>query len=299
MPVRDFVLLVGVCILWASNNVVSKYAISVLGVAPMAYAALRFVLVAVLTFRWLLPAPRPYWRLALVGVLMGAGNFGLFFLGMKDATVASAAIVAQAGVPVSAIFSMLLLQERISRWRAFGIVLTLAGTLAIVWDGGQLALSPGLLFIAGGASMGALAGVLIKTIEGVSPLQLQAWVSFCSLWPLLSISAVMEPGAWHEGVWTHWQVWACVAYSGVFASLIAHTVFYGLIQRHEATVIMPLTLMMPMFAVVMGVIFFGEALSPRLLIGATVVLLGVLFIVLRRNQMAALMAAMRNPGTAP
>lgn len=297
MPLRDFALIVGVCVLWASNNVVSKYAISVLGVAPLLYAALRFVLVAILTARWLLPARPPVWRLALIGVLMGAGNFGLFFLGMKDATVASAAIVAQVGVPVSALFSMVVLRERIRPWRAFGILLTLAGTVAIIWDGGALALSGGLLFVAAGASMGALAAVLIKTIDGVKPLQLQAWVSFSSLWPLLALSAILEPGAWHAGVWGHWQVWACIAYSGICASLIAHTVFYGLLQRHDATVIMPLTLMMPMFAVLMGVLFFGEALSARLLAGGAVVLVGVLFIVLRGAQMAALMARARAPGT--
>jgi drug/metabolite transporter (DMT)-like permease len=42
-----------------------------------------------------LPAPKPYWRLALVGVLMGAGNFGLFFLGMKDAVFFDEALYAR------------------------------------------------------------------------------------------------------------------------------------------------------------------------------------------------------------
>lgn len=296
MSLRDFCLIVGVCALWASNNVVSKYAISVLGVAPMLYAALRFVLVAALTIPWLLPARAPYWRLTMIGVLMGAGNFGLFFLGMRDATVSSSAIVAQVGVPLSALFSMAVLKERVGPWRAFGIVLTLAGTLAIIWDGGALALSGGLLFVAGGASMGAVAAVLIKTIDGVKPLQLQAWVSFTSLWPLLALSAVLEPGAWGSSVLGHWQLWACIAYSGVCASLIAHTLFYGLLQRHEATVIMPLTLMMPMFAVIMGVLFFGEALYLRLLAGGVVVLAGVLFIVLRGTQVAALVARLRSLG---
>ena len=40
-------------------------------------------------FAWLLPLPRPLWRTALVGFLMGGGSFALFFTGMKTATPSS------------------------------------------------------------------------------------------------------------------------------------------------------------------------------------------------------------------
>jgi O-acetylserine/cysteine efflux transporter len=83
MSLRDFGLLVLVCLIWASNNIVSKYAVSHLDAPPLFYAAVRFGVVALATFPFLFPAPRPYWRIILVAVLMGGGNFALLFVGLK------------------------------------------------------------------------------------------------------------------------------------------------------------------------------------------------------------------------
>ena len=42
MTLRDFVLLVAVCLVWALNNVISKIVIAHMGVPPLFYAAVRF-----------------------------------------------------------------------------------------------------------------------------------------------------------------------------------------------------------------------------------------------------------------
>src|SRR5215203_2438486 len=98
MPIRDFALLVAVCGFWALNNIVSKLVVSELATPPLLYAALRFAVVAALTFPWLFPAPRPLRRVMLVALLMGGGNFAVFFVGLKDATPSSAAVILQLGV---------------------------------------------------------------------------------------------------------------------------------------------------------------------------------------------------------
>ena len=46
MSLRDFGLLALVCLVWASNNIVSKYVVSHLDVPPLFYAAVRFAIVA-------------------------------------------------------------------------------------------------------------------------------------------------------------------------------------------------------------------------------------------------------------
>ena len=45
MSLRDFGLLTLVCLVWASNNIVSKYVVSYLGSPPLFYAAVRFGIV--------------------------------------------------------------------------------------------------------------------------------------------------------------------------------------------------------------------------------------------------------------
>ena len=50
MSLRDFALLVGVCLVWAMNSIVSKLVISHMGVPPLFYAAARFAVVVAFTF---------------------------------------------------------------------------------------------------------------------------------------------------------------------------------------------------------------------------------------------------------
>ena len=59
MSLRDFGVLVLVCLVWACNNIISKIVVAHWGVPPLFYAAVRFAIVAAVTLPWLLPAPRP------------------------------------------------------------------------------------------------------------------------------------------------------------------------------------------------------------------------------------------------
>ena len=125
MSFRDFGLLVLVCLVWASNNIVSKYVVSHLGVPPLFYAGLRFGIVALATLPWLLPMPHPRGRLIAVAFLMGGCNFALICLGLKTSTPSAVAVVSQLGVPITTLLSMVMLRK--IHWRrGLGIALTFA-----------------------------------------------------------------------------------------------------------------------------------------------------------------------------
>src|SRR5260370_23425371 len=126
MALRDVGLLVLFCLVWASNNSGAKYVVSYLGLPPLFYAAVRFGIVAVATLPWLWPMPRPRWRLVLVALLMGGGNFALLFVGLKTSTPSAAAVVSQLGLPITTLLSVFVLGEEIHWRRALGIGLTFA-----------------------------------------------------------------------------------------------------------------------------------------------------------------------------
>ena len=283
MSLRDFGLLVLICLAWAGSNIVSKLVVAHWGVPPLYYAAVRFALVGAITLPWLLPAPRPTWRMVLVGLLMGGGNFALLFMGLTTASPSAAAVVIQLGVPFTTVLSVLMLGEKIRWRRGAGIALTLLGAVVVMWSPHGFELSPGLWLIVAAAFTGSLGAVMMKQIEGVKPLQFQAWVGFSSLWPLGLMSAIMEPG----------QV-AAVVFSALVVSVLAHTAYYGLIQRYEANLIAPLTLMTPLFTIGMGVVVTHDHFDLRMGIGAALALLGVLIIALRRNQVMPLLMSIRN-----
>ena len=294
MSLRDFGLLVLVCLVWASNNIVSKYVVSHLGLPPLFFAAVRFALVAVVTLPWLLPMPRPRWRLVAVAMLMGGGNFALLFVGLQTSTPSAVAVVSQLGVPITTLLSMLMLGETIRWRRGLGIALTVAGALAVMWDPHGVRISVGLLYVVASAVAGSLGAVMMKQIEGVKPLQFQAWVGFASFWPLAALSAWLEPGQVQMGLAAGWPFVLAALYSGLVVSVGAHTGYYFLIRRYEANLISPLTLMTPLATIALGVAIFHDPFGPRMAIGTAIALTGVLIVAARRNHVMPLLLAIRN-----
>lgn len=294
MSLRDFGLLTLVCLVWASNNIVSKYVVSHLGLPPLFYAAVRFAIVAAASAPWLLPMPKPRWRLIVVALLMGGGNFALLFVGLKTSTPSAAAVIGQLGVPMTTLLSVVMLGERIRWRRGLGIALTFAGAIVVMWNPHGFSISLGLIYVAASALTGALGAVMMKQIEGVKPLQFQAWVGFASVWPLAALSAFLEPGQVQAGLAAGWPFAAAVLYSGLVVSVGAHSIYYLLIGRYEANLISPLTLMTPLATIALGVAIFHDPFGPRMALGTLIALSGVLIIALRRNQVMPLLLAIRN-----
>ena len=284
MSLRDFLLFVGICLLWGLNLVVSKVVIGDMGVPPLFYAALRSAVVAAAVLPWLLPVPKPYWRLVTVALLMGGGGFALLFVGLQTASPSAAAIVSQLGVPMATLLSVIVLGERIHWRRGIGIFLTFAGVVAVMWEPGGIDVSAGLLFVAASAFAGALGAVLMKQMGGVRPLRLQAWVGFASMLLLFPVSAVAESHQFAAAFRAGLPFLAMLLYSGLLVSVVAHTAYYGLIMRYEANLVAPLTLMSPLFTIVFGIVLTHDRFDTRMAFGSALALAGVLIIAIRRSR---------------
>ena len=234
------------------------------------------------------------WRLIVVAILMGGGNFALVFLALKTSTPSAVAVVGQLGVPITTLLSMVMLGEKIHWRRGVGIALTFVGVMAVMWDPRGFSISTGLLYVVGSAVAASLGAVMMKQIEGVKPLQFQAWVGFASFWPLLALTALLEPGQVQVGIDAGWPFVAAVLYSGLVVSVGAHTAYYLLIGRYEANLISPLTLMTPLATIALGVAIFDDPFGVRMVAGSAIALTGVLIIALRRNRVMPLLLAIRD-----
>jgi drug/metabolite transporter (DMT)-like permease len=294
MALRDFGLLMAMCVVWAVNNIISKYVVSDLDVPPLFYAAARFVIVALALIPFLRPAPKPIWRLMLTAFLMGGGNFGLMFVGLKYSTASTAAVVLQLGMPITLILSVLFLGERIRWRRGLGIALTFAGVLIVMWNPAGFALSPGLLLIAGATLMSGIGIVLTKQIEGMRPITFQAWVGLVSVFPMALLSAWLEPGQVAAALAAGWPFWAALLFSAIVVSVGAHTLYVTMLQKYEANLISALILVTPLATIGLGVAVLHEPFGPRMAIGSVLALAGVLIIALRGNQVLSMLLAMRN-----
>ena len=289
MALRDLLLMFLVCFLWAAHTVVSKIVVSGMEIPPLFYAAIRFGIVGLVALPWLLPAPKPTWRMLLVGFLMGGGGFALFFLGIRTASPSSAAIVSQLGLPITTLLSVAMLGETIHWRRGLGIALTFIGGVLVMWDpSGGFPLSGGLVLILFSTVAGSVAAVMMKQVKGVRPLQFQAWIGLASVGPLILLTTSLETGHATRAMEAGWAFVAALLFSALIVSLVAHTIYYGLIGKYPANLIAPLTIMNPLLTVAMGLVVTGDRFDTRMALGTGLALCGVLIIALRRNHVMPL-----------
>ncbi|MGK2910581.1 MAG: DMT family transporter [Sphingobium sp.] len=280
MTFRDSLLVIGVCLAWAINTVISSFAIApggltAQGLPPLFFAALRFAVVALFAAWWLTPMPPQPLRMYAVAMLMGFGHFGLTYVGLQSASTAAVGIVLQAGPPMTVILSVLLLGERLTAMRVVGIVLALSGVVLTVFDPGRFHFSTGLVYILAGQFAFAAGSVLMKKMAVVPPLQFQAWISVIAVPSLLATSALTESHQFERTMAGGWTLGLIALGSGLIASLWAHTCFFGLMRRYDGSFIAPLLLLSPILTVIFGIAFRGDAFGPRLAVGACAALLGV------------------------
>jgi len=267
-----------------------------LGIPPLFLGGLRFAVVALAASPFLFPRPRPLWRLIIVGLTMGGGTFVFAFIALKTASPSGVAIVQQLGVPAATLLSVLILGETIHWRRGLGVVLSLSGVLLVMWAPKGLALSSGLVLAASGAIIGSIGAITMKQMTGVKPLTFQAWVGLISAVPLLTLSLIFEPQAPAIAFHAGWPFVGVILFSALMSSVLGHTAYYFLIQRYEANLIAPLTLMMPLFTIGLGVLITHDPFTARMGLGAVIALSGVLIIALRRDHVAPLVQLWRPRG---
>ena len=272
-----------VCLIWATNNIMSKLIVGTLHVPPLFFTALRFALVALVTLPWLLPMPRPVWRILLIGLFMGGGSFGLMFIALYWVSPSEAAVVVQASVPITALLSIVMLGERIRWRRGLGIALALAGVLLVMYQPG-FRLSAGMLFLIASAICGSFGAVMMKQMGDIAPLRFQAWVGLVGLCVVGPLSLLVEPGALDAAIAVGWPIVACVLYAALVTSVFAHTAYYFLIARYEANLVAPLTLLTPLMTIALGVWITGDRIDTKMIVGSAIALTGVLIIALRSRS---------------
>ncbi len=283
MPFRAFLLLTAICLVWALNVVVSRLVVDEMGVPPLFYAAARSVVVLVLLLRWLRPVPPDLLRVLLVTFAVSGGSFALLFVGLQQASPSAAAVVNLSGAPLTVLFAIAILGEKIAWRRGLGITLTFVGVgVAIVspggWSGGI-----GLAFVFASAVIGALGSVFLKRID-LSPLRLQAWAAFGSTLILVPITALTEQGQLAAVAAGGWEFAAALVFSAVIVSLGAHTLYFHQIKQFDANLIAPLTLMTPIFTIIAGAAITGDKVGPPLIVGAAIAASGVLVILMRPSR---------------
>tara|TARA_R100000005_G_C5003995_1_gene212899 strand:- start:8216 stop:9142 length:927 start_codon:yes stop_codon:yes gene_type:complete len=280
---KDLALILLVNILWSSNFLAAKVGLEEF--PPLFFTATRFFIV-VLVLLPFISLPHGNWRkIILVGIIMGVLHYWLMFWGLSIAPdISSVAIINQTFIPFSTILAVLFLKERIGWQRSFAIFLAFAGVMVIGFDPVIFAnlLSPVLVLVA--SFLVALNMVIVRTMQGVSAVNLTFWTSAIGVVPLFLLSLVIEEGHMTVIRTAGWEQWTAVAYSAVGATVVGHGLANYLIKRYPVSTVAPYYLLVPVLAVLIGVVFWGDVLTPELITGGLMVMAGVSIITFRSTH---------------
>lgn len=282
MPLSHLLFLLFICLLWAGNFIAAAWAVRFF--EPVSFTVVRFALVLLLLLPFLRLPARDQWKMLLACCwTMGAIHFALVFLALgRSEDVSSIALLMQIYVPLSTLMAVLVLGERIGWRTTSGILIAFGGVLVMGLDPLVLSQLDVMALVLVSALSLATGTILMRRLQGVGVFNFQAWNALLSVIPLMFLAIWLEtPSSVVELSHEHPEVWLAVGYSAVAASIIGHGGFYWLIQRHEVNRITPFLLLVPILAVLLGILIWGDRPGPRLLTGGALVLTGVLWITLR------------------
>src|SRR5690606_12229989 len=140
----------------------------------------------------------------------------------------------------------------------------------------------------------AIGTVLLKGLRGLDTFSMQGWTSIIAVFPLLGISAAIEPGGFALLASVSWVAWFGVIYAALISSLLGHGLYYVLMQRYPVAQVTPWLMLTPVIAVGLGIAFWGDRPGVRLFIGGAMVLGGVLGVALRALRKARTMPLARD-----
>jgi len=213
------------------------------------------------------------WAMGLLGVALYYLTFNLALVHIS----ASQGALVQASIPaMTALVAVVWLRERATMTRWLGIALSISGVL-IVFSGN--AADPGQSTLLGNFLMStsvacwALYTALAKRVAAFEPLVITVCVTGAG-------TLLLVPFCAYEIVSTGLQPlpftgWLGVLYLGGMASGLAYLLYNTSLRHLDASAVGVYTNVIPIVGVLTGIVFLGEPLSLRAIVGGAVVMLGV------------------------
>lgn len=282
MQPRHLAFLVLICIIWGFTFVAGKAGVT--EIPPLLFTGLRYLLLSAVLIPFLKIHPGAMKQIAIISVTMGGIHFSLFYGGMAlSDNVSAVAILVQTSAPFATLLSVLVLGEKVGIRRVLALTMSFLGVMIIGFDPAIFQSLDGMLLVMMAAFVGSIGTIIMRQMKDIKTFELQSWIAVLSLPPLFLLSLIFEDNHLEILQNASWFAWGGVVYTALGASLVGHAGMFYLLQRYEVSLISTLTLLAPVFGVLFGTLFWGDEISPKFLLGGSIILLGALVIIEREG----------------
>jgi drug/metabolite transporter (DMT)-like permease len=276
----DFVLLSAI---WGASFLFMDLATVEFGAVPT--AAVRVTIAALFLMPLLLkrglgPQLLRHWKpVFVVGLLNSGIPFALYCFALLTIPTGLSAVLNATAPLFGAAVAWLWLKDRLNASRVLGLVIGLIGVALLVWSKTSLSASGGA---SAGANLLAIGACLLaclcygtaasftkRYLVGLPPLltaagsQLGAALGLAL--PALWLWPAHMPGA---------RSWLSLLALGVLCTGLAYILYFRLIEHAGPARALAVTFVVPVFAVLYGVAFLGEHITPWMVLCAAVIVCG-------------------------
>jgi O-acetylserine/cysteine efflux transporter len=285
MRLFDSVLAILVAMLWGINFIAAKYGMA--HFAPFFLTGLRFALTGLLMVLFVArPARAQVPALVKLALVMGVLQFATMYVSLDmGLDISSVAIIGQMGVPFSCLIGALFMNDRLGKWRLSGMVLAFAGMVIVAGTPNVLQHPLAFAISTFSALCWAIGNMMAKHLKGVGSMQMLAWMSLFSAPQLFAVSLLLEGNQWPLILNAPMSAWLALGYTVFFSTIVAYGLWYYLIRRHPVSQVAPYSLLTPLAGIACGHIYFSEVMTPEMIIGGAIVIIGVAIIVVRRPKL--------------
>jgi drug/metabolite transporter (DMT)-like permease len=297
MTRRDFVDLLLLAAIWGASFLFMRVAAPEFGAIPLIWIR---VLVAALFLSAVLSKRGGFGEmrgrvgtLSLVGAINSALPFSLFAFATLSLPAGFSAVLNATAPLFGAIVAYVWLKESLAPSRVLGLATGFAGVLVLV--SGRISLRADLAAIVAGLAGALLYGIAAhytkKNLAGAPPLVIatgsQIAASGLLLLPALYYWPTIVPSA---------TAWFFAIVLGVACTGVAYVLYFRLIARAGAARAIAVTYLIPVFGMCWGYLFLGERVTPSMVLGCAVILLGI---ALTTGVLALSRSAKETPATGP
>ena len=278
MKRADAIELTGLAAIWGASFLFMRMGAAEFG--PVALAAVRvwgatLFLLPLLALRGQAGALRAHWRpIFVVGITNSALPFLCFSYAALSITAGLSSIFNAATPLFGALIAWAWLRDKLTPARMAGLAIGFLGVLWLAWD--KASFKPGAS--SGWAVLACLAATLLygfsgsftkRFLTGVPPLAVATGSQLSSAL-LLAVPALV----WWPAAMPSLTAWSAAALLAVGCTGIAYILFFRLIAHIGPANALSVTFLIPVFAVLWGWLFLHEGLTPQMLLGCAVILLG-------------------------
>ncbi|APB72055.1 EamA family transporter [Paenibacillus polymyxa] len=275
------------CLIFGTTFLAIKVGVEA-GLPPFLSAGVRFFAAGAILFiamkltgkvRWSL-----LWRkeMLLIGAGTTFGTFSALYWAEQYVSSGIGAILSATGPMMIVILQSVLLRQKTSRITVVGCMISFLGVVLVVlpglavqisglWLAGCLVILLGEMCYSGGALYSKR---VMDVFRETNPIALNAAQMIHGGWMLLLLSAFTEP--WSSEGWQYLPAMGSLLYLILFGSMIAHTLFYWLMERTNPLFPTTWLYISPPIAVGLGALLYGEHVSWWMLAGVLLIVTGLI-----------------------